>query len=68
MAFFESFLAAPVILALYLGWKIYSRDWRLFVKASEMDIQTGINLLEEEEPVEEKTWASLPKRIMRAVI
>ncbi|KAJ6442467.1 amino acid permease [Purpureocillium lavendulum] len=67
-AFFMSFLAGPVILALYLGWKIYSRDWRLYVRASEMDLQTGIVLLEEEEPEEEKTWASLPKRIMRAVV
>src|ERR1700744_514231 len=25
--FFENFLAAPIVIALYLGWKIYSRDW-----------------------------------------
>ncbi|KAJ3466388.1 hypothetical protein MRS44_007046 [Fusarium solani] len=67
-AFFMSFLAGPVILALYLGWKVYSRDWKLYVRASEMDLHTGIVLLEEEEPEEEKTWASLPKRIVRAVI
>lgn len=63
-----SFLAGPVILFLYLGWKIHSRDWKLYVRASDMDLQTGIVLLEEEEPEEEKTWANLPKRILRAVI
>lgn len=63
-----SFLAAPIILALYVGYKLYSRNWNLFVKAHEMDIQTGIVLLEEEEPEEKKTWASLPMRIIRSVV
>ncbi len=40
--FFESYLAAPIVIALYLGWKVYSRDWRLFVRASEMDVTTGV--------------------------
>ncbi|KAK4938485.1 hypothetical protein LTR10_021114 [Elasticomyces elasticus] len=40
--FFEAYLAAPVVLALYVGYKIYSRDWRLFVRASDMDVTTGI--------------------------
>lgn len=62
-----SFLAAPIILALYLGYKIYTKDWKLYVKAHEMDIMAGIVLLEEEEPVEEKTWASLPKRILKGL-
>lgn len=69
-SFFMSFLAGPIILALYLGWKVYTREWKLYVRASEMDLQTGIVLLDEEEKEEEKekTWASLPKRIMSAVI
>ncbi|KAK4078827.1 hypothetical protein Purlil1_11835 [Purpureocillium lilacinum] len=67
-AFFMSFLAGPVILVLYLGWKFYSRDWKFYVRATDMDLQTGIVLLDEEELEEEKTWASLPKRIMHAVI
>jgi len=40
--FFENFLAAPIVIALYLGWKLYSRDWKLFVRASEMDVTMGI--------------------------
>lgn len=40
--FFENYLAAPIVLALYLGWKIYSRNWKMFVRTSEMDVTTGI--------------------------
>jgi yeast amino acid transporter len=40
--FFENFLAAPLVIALYLGWKIYSREWRMFVPVSEMNVTTGI--------------------------
>lgn len=40
--FFENYLAAPIVIALYLGWKIYTRDWKLFVRASEMNVTTGI--------------------------
>ncbi|KAM0544676.1 hypothetical protein ACHAPJ_011737 [Fusarium lateritium] len=67
-AFFMSFLAGPIILALYLGYKVYSRDWKMYVKASDMDLQTGLVLLEEPVPEEPKTWASLPRRILSAVI
>lgn len=35
--FFENYLAAVVVIALYLFWKVYSRDWKLFVKAKDMD-------------------------------
>lgn len=65
--FFMSFLAAPIILLLYLGYKIYTKDWKLYVKAHEMDIMAGIVLLDEEEPEEEKTWASLPMRILKGL-
>ncbi|EXJ69117.1 uncharacterized protein A1O5_08052 [Cladophialophora psammophila CBS 110553] len=40
--FFENFLAAPIVIALYLGWKIYSRDRKMFVRTSEMDVTMGI--------------------------
>lgn len=67
-AFFMSFLAGPIILVLYVGYKLYSRDWSLYVKAHEMDLQSNIVLLEEPEPEEPKTWASLPMRIIHAVV
>lgn len=67
-SFFKSFLAGPIIIVLWLGHKIYSKDFRLYVKAHEMDLHTGIVLLEEEEHEPPKTWASLPRRILGAVI
>lgn len=63
-----SFLAGPIILVLYLGYKVYSRDWKLYVRAIDMDLQTGISLLDEPIPEVPKTWASLPRRILSAVI
>ncbi|KAF7551621.1 hypothetical protein G7Z17_g4892 [Cylindrodendrum hubeiense] len=66
-AFFMSFLAGPIILVLYLGYKVYSKDWTLYVKAHEMDLMSGIVLLDEAEPVEEKTWANMPKRILKGL-
>ncbi|KIX02624.1 uncharacterized protein Z518_08566 [Rhinocladiella mackenziei CBS 650.93] len=40
--FFEQYLAAPIVIALYLGWKAYTRDWKLFIRSSEMDVTMGI--------------------------
>lgn len=68
--FFQQYLAAPLILALYLFWKLWSRDWSLFVRARNMDVTTGLREdlaelhRETLELKEEKTWANLPKRIL----
>lgn len=40
--FFENFLAAPIVLALYIFWKIYAKQWSFFVRASEMNVTTGV--------------------------
>ncbi|KAF5003110.1 hypothetical protein FDECE_10326 [Fusarium decemcellulare] len=61
--FFKSYLAFPVTILLYLSYKVYTRDWRLFVTANDMDLATGAVLLDEEEPEEVKTWGNLPKRV-----
>jgi len=72
-AFFESYLAAPVILVLYVGWKVYTRDWKLFIAAKDMDITTGIRQNVEElrslalENRQEQTWGSVPMRIVRSL-
>ncbi|KAF2716029.1 amino acid permease [Polychaeton citri CBS 116435] len=39
--FFMSFLAAPVVIVLYLGWKIWNKDWKMFVRSFEMDLDSG---------------------------
>nr|POE51031.1 putative amino-acid permease p7g5.06 [Quercus suber] len=73
-AFFESFLAAPMILVLYLGWKLWTRDWVWFIRASDMDISTGMrgNLQELKairlEAESKKSYANLPLRIVRSLI
>jgi amino acid transporter len=68
-AFFEVYLAAPIVIALYLFWKIYSRDWRMYVPLHEMDLKTGARMVEvtEEDEVSHKTWANLPMRMVRAL-
>ncbi|GAB1320452.1 hypothetical protein MFIFM68171_10662 [Madurella fahalii] len=69
--FFEQYLAAPIVIALYLGWKIYTRDWRMWVPAHEVDLKTGVRMLlpgeEDEKAVLEKSWKDWPKRIGRAL-
>lgn len=65
--FFQEFLAAPLILAFYLFWKIYSvfsknpkinyRGWKLFLHADEIDIISGTRpgvLLTEEQQAERR--------------
>ncbi|XBW35951.1 hypothetical protein QEN19_001524 [Hanseniaspora menglaensis] len=39
--FFEVYLSFPIVLVCYLGHKIYHRNWKLWIPASEIDITTG---------------------------
>lgn len=58
-AFFESCLSFPVVLVCYIGHKIYKRNWKLYIKAEDMDIDTGRKEVDLEvlrqEVAEEKT-------------
>ncbi|EMC96424.1 hypothetical protein BAUCODRAFT_69625 [Baudoinia panamericana UAMH 10762] len=71
--FFQSFLAAPMILALYLFWKIYTRDFSLFIAAKDMDVTSGIRmnvqeLIEATKGQEaDLTWKTLPMRALRSL-
>ena len=40
--FFENYIAAPIILALYLGWKIWTKEWYLLTPLSEIDVSYGV--------------------------
>lgn len=67
--FFEQYLAAPVVLVLYLFWKLYTRDWRFLVPIAEMDMLAGARLhdpedLEDELP-QKQSWFM---RIARGLI
>ncbi|TKX20454.1 amino acid permease-like protein 5 [Elsinoe australis] len=70
-SFFSSYLAAPVIIFLYVAWKFYSRSWgHMWVKLSEMDLNTGLrNDLEElaaEDGPKNRSLANLPRRALGA--
>lgn len=64
-SFFGSFLAAPIILGLWAFWKLYTRDWSLFIRVADMDLNTGRRSLDLAalEPAEPRTLKNLPKRI-----
>ncbi|KAI1638862.1 amino acid permease [Biscogniauxia mediterranea] len=68
--FFMSYLAAPIVLLLYLFWKVYTKDWSMWIKLSDIDLVSGSRPLElDDDDVDEepKTWANLPMRIVRSL-
>lgn len=64
--FFQSYLAAPFVIFLYLGYKIYSRGaGGLYVKAREIDLITGMRVLDLEPLAErKKSIVNLPSRVL----
>ncbi|KAL9023607.1 MAG: hypothetical protein Q9196_007095 [Gyalolechia fulgens] len=70
--FFQGYLAAVVVIALYVGWKIKTRgSGGLFVRASQMDLDTGIRHFDME-PVDhgrrKQSLATMPKRLLQAFV
>ncbi|KAL9639351.1 MAG: hypothetical protein Q9164_000965 [Protoblastenia rupestris] len=71
-AFFQSYLAAPVVITLYTIWKIRTRGkGGLFVRAHQMDLLTGmrqfdLDNLEDAAPPRKKSVANVPRSILRA--
>ncbi|KAL1305018.1 hypothetical protein AAFC00_003918 [Neodothiora populina] len=59
-SFFENYLAAVVAIALWLGWKVYTRQWKMWVSAKDMDLDTGRRSFVDEE--EEKIDVALKQR------
>lgn len=39
--FFLSYLGLPVILSTWSFWKLYKRNWRIYIKAEDIDIDSG---------------------------
>lgn len=63
--FFEAYLCAPVVLVLYVGHKIYCKNWRLYIKAKDMDLLTGkshvdVDLMKQEVEEEQRRWELRP--------
>ncbi|SCV02981.1 LANO_0G01420g1_1 [Lachancea nothofagi CBS 11611] len=46
--FFENYLALPILIVLYFGYKIWSRDWRLYIPAKEIDLISHRKVFDEE--------------------
>ena len=68
MYFFQQYLAAPIVIALYLGWKLYSREWRMLVPLHEIDLKSGARLhVPDGKPQKLRTWGNLPMRIVRGL-
>ena len=70
--FFQSYLAAPVIFALYIGWKLWTRDTNIFIPALQMDVTTGMRYTIEETRAmnyqkRDMSAKGLPKRILGAL-
>ncbi|KKK25586.1 hypothetical protein AOCH_000081 [Aspergillus ochraceoroseus] len=69
--FFEQYLAAPLILALYIFWKLFTKQWRMWVPLAEMDITSGLRteLLTGNEDLETPwTWKNFPLKLVRLLI
>ncbi len=67
--FFSYYLALPLVLALYFFWKVWSRNWTLYVRAADMDITSGrraIDLSDDYVPTP-KTWKNMPIRAFHAL-
>jgi amino acid transporter len=67
--FFSYYLAAPIVIALWAGWKIHSKDWSWYIRASDMDITSGRRSLhlDADYVPEPKTWKNMPVRAVRAL-
>lgn len=46
-SFFQSYLAAPITLSLFVFWKVYTRDWGFGVNLREVDLDQGRRFEEE---------------------
>lgn len=46
--FFQNYLGAVVFLAFYFGYKIYHKDWKLYLKVEDIDIHSDRTIFDEE--------------------
>lgn len=63
--FLQVYLCAPVVLVFYVGHKLYTRNWKLYIRAEDMDITTGrrvvdLDVLLQEREEERREWAERP--------
>ncbi|KAE9371966.1 amino-acid permease inda1 [Stipitochalara longipes BDJ] len=68
-AFFSYYLAAPIVIVLYIGYKIYSGRWQMWIHSHDMDITSGRRSLElnPDDMPPPKTWKNMPIRVFHAL-
>ncbi|CAI4387315.1 BBL_G0013410.mRNA.1.CDS.1 [Saccharomyces cerevisiae] len=47
-SFFENYLAMPILIALYIFYKVWKKDWSLFIPAGKVDLVSHRNIFDEE--------------------
>lgn len=47
-SFFENYLAAPILIALYIGYGIWKKEWKLFNRAKDIDIDSHRQVFDED--------------------
>ncbi|AGO13904.1 AaceriAGR039Cp [[Ashbya] aceris (nom. inval.)] len=52
--FFQNYLAFPVLVVFYVGYKLWKRDFRLVIPASQVDLQSHRQIFDEEVLIQEE--------------
>lgn len=74
-AFFQSYLGVPVVIASWIGYKIYCQNWIILIRAKDIDLDTGrlipdLDLLRQEKEEENVRFAALPwyKKVLSVLL
>ncbi|AMD19514.1 HCL637Wp [Eremothecium sinecaudum] len=46
--FFEGYLAMPIFLMMYFGYKLWNKDWRLFIRSKDIDLVSHRKVFDED--------------------
>lgn len=65
LTFFEAYLSFPIIMVTYIAHKIWKRNWKMYIRAKDIDIDTGrreldLDLLKQELAEERAIIAAKP--------
>lgn len=73
-AFFQGFLGVPVVIISWIGYKLYTKSWRVLIDAHDIDLDTGrlvvdMDLIKQERDEERMRNSKLPwyRRILTYV-
>lgn len=47
-SFFEGYLSFPILIACYIGHKLYTRNWKIMARSQDMDLDLGRRLVDTE--------------------